>query len=325
MRSAMLIPRVVLFMVCAACAMASDHVLLARGDMAMDIALPLAATTGTRFDAASMALGATWRGHTLFGAYTHLNYPETNTAAGFAEEFDSGDRSLPPGYAHAATDGGLFLKLAVGALRRESLPYVSWRTQPLAARGTWQVDQGVDWVETRWDSPTVGLVACSIVRRVSLRSDGFRVEHRLLNRGETVINTEHYAHNFLCFDRRPLETGYEIELGYTPTAPAEVPAPLHLDGRRLSIGALPEKWTPTTATLLGLAGPAAADAEAARTVMVRHRGLGLALRIVADHTPARTVIYAAPQVFCPESFVDLVAPPGGEAAWHTDYTVIEEH
>ena len=312
------------FLVVLACAAgAADTATLTHGDMVIEIPLPSGTETGTRFDAGSMALRATWRGHALFGSYTHLNYPETNTAAGFAEEYDSGDRSLPPGFASAG-EGGAFLKLAVGALRRGPQPYVNWKTQPVAERGTWQAERGPDWAELRWDSPVVGPNACRLVRRLSLRKDGFSVERRLINRGQSAIASEHYAHHFLAFDGRPLATGYEVELGYAPTPPTTIPAPLRFAGRLVTIGPLPAKWTPTDAAALVLPGPAAAEADAARTVIVRHRGLGLALRLVADRTPTRTIIYAAPQVICPESFVDLVAPPGGEVAWRTDYTVSEE-
>jgi hypothetical protein len=317
------IRRFLLLLTCATGVTAAETAILTHGDMAITIPLPSGTETGTRFDAGSMALRATWRGRALFGSYTHLNYPETNTAAGFAEEYDSGDRNLPPGFASAG-EGEAFLKLAVGALRRGSQPYVSWKTQPVAERGTWHAERGPDWAELRWDSPVVGPTACSLVRRLTLRADGFSVERRLINRGQAAITTEHYAHHFLTFEGRPLATGYEVELGYTPPAPAEVPAPLRISGRLITIGELPAKWTPTTAAALVLPGPSAAEADTARTVTVRHRGLGLALRMVADHPPVRTVIYAAPQVICPESFVDLVAPPGGEVAWRTDYTVSEE-
>lgn len=316
--------RVIMPAILAAIAGAAEPVVVAKGDMTLELAVPSGAETGTRFDASSMALRATWRGHALFGSYTHPNYPETNTAAGFAEEYDTGERSQPPGLP-AAGEGDGFLKLGVGELRRCGQPYANWRTQPLAARGAWTLGHGPDWSETRWDSPTVGTTACSLIRRVTVREDGFRVDRRLINRGSAPIRTEHYAHQFLSFDAGPLDGGYEIDLGYAPRQPAAVPPPLRLDGRLIGIGPMPAKWTPTDAACLVLDGPSSAEAGSARTVTVRHRGRGIALRITADRTPVRTAIYAAPQVICPESFVDLAVPPGGEAAWSTDYTVAEEH
>jgi hypothetical protein len=290
-------------------------VTIARGELAMDCALPDPAAVGTRFDGSSLAPRARWRGRTLFAGYTHLNYPETNTAAGFAEEFDTGERSLPPGWAQARP-GEAFLKLGVGALRKEGDGYLHWRTQPLAARGAWQVEHGPDWYQTSWRSPAVEGRACTLVRRVELRDDGFTVSHRLANTGSVALASEHYAHHFLCFAGRPVEPGYEIELGWEPPAPAVVPAPLHLAGRLVTIGALPAKWSPTDGAGIALAGGGS-------ELAVRHRGAGVELRLRCRPAPARLVIYAAPQALCPEPFTPLGAEPGAEVSWSCTYTCRE--
>lgn len=276
---------------------------------------------GSRFDPSSMVGQATWRGHTFLGGYTHPNFPETNTAVGLAEEFDGGAQALPPGLAGAAA-GGTFLKLAVGAMAVDGVPYVSWRTRPVADRGTWRVERGADWLECTWDSPAVAGFACRLVRRLSLHADGLRIDRRLENRGERPMATEQYGHHFLSFDGRQLEAGYEIGFGWSPAAPATAPAPLRLSGPLLEIGSMPAEWKPTSAASLALVPPEGEDG--ARTITVRHRGLGLALRMVSDRTPTRIVVYAAPGVLCPEPFVALTAAPGASVAWSTDYTFLEE-
>lgn len=289
-------------------------VTLARGEIALVCALPDPAAVGTRFDPASQAPSARWRGRELFAAYTHLNYPESNTAAGFAEEYDTGERSLPPGWAEAG-QGGPFLKLAVGALRREGSGYLHWRTQPLAERGAWRVASGPDWYETAWTSPAVGGLACVLVRRIELRDDGFIVRRRLANTGSRPLASEHYAHHFLRFAGRMLEPGYEIELGEAPAPPAAVPAPLHLAGRLITIGAFPAKWSPTDGAGLALPGCAA--------LAVRHRGAGIELALRCEPAPSALVVYASPGALCPEPFTALAVAPGGEAAWSCTYTCRE--
>ena len=99
--------RPLLLLLATLCHLTAANVVLVHGDTELTVALPDPTGLGTRYDPTSMAPSARWRGHSLFAFFTHPNYPETNTTAGFAEEYDTGESSLPPGWKQSARASAL--------------------------------------------------------------------------------------------------------------------------------------------------------------------------------------------------------------------------
>lgn len=286
---------------------------LAAGRLVLTVALPDAERgfyRGTRYDWSGMILQAELNGHGFLARYRTPQDPtDPSHGAGTAEEFG---QESPPGYEEAAV-GGIFFKPGVGLLRRASAgPYRFGQRFEQVEGGSWQVEEipgGLHFVHRLESATGWGYV---YEKKLTLRADGtgFAIGRRLQNTGNRRIDTSHYSHHFLRFEKRRIDEHYELTLPAALT-PSE-PRPVTIAGLALRpAGAAVEK-----PFLVRFTHPAV---PADRAVALRHRETEAELSFQVDVPLSDFRVYLAPELFCPEPFVPIVLAPGAACEWTTTY------
>lgn len=299
---------------------AEQPVVLAAGGLQLTCPGPEAAVTayrGTRFVPSSLGAEIRWHGRTLNADFTHRNFPETNTAGGFAEEFDDGSLSVPADF--QAVADSTFCKIGIGLLVADGKPYVSWRTYPIRQAGAWSGMRTADGYAYEWRTPPDAGIALIYRRTLTLSADGdaLTVAHQLENHGSRALATSHYAHNFLGVDKQPLDEGDSLVIGGGGQADP-CPAPLRFAGGILGIERDPV-WPAAGGVRCDILPPPQADDNWGRTIWFRARRVGLDLAITSDRRPDRVRIYATSQALCPEQHLRLSVEPGSQARWISTY------
>lgn len=272
---------------------------------------------GTRFVPASLGAEIHWHGRTVNADFTHPNFPETNTAGGFAEEFDDGGLSIPADFQPVA--GSTFCKIGIGLLVADGKPYVGWRTYPISQLGAWSGMRTADGYAYEWRTPPTAAIALVYRRTLSFSASGgtLIVAHQLENHGSKVLATSHYAHNFLGMDKQPLDEGCSLFISGGGLADS-CPAPLRFDGSILAIMHTP-LWPAIGGVGCDIRPPPRADDDWGRTIRFRARPVGLELAITCDRRPDRVRIYATSHALCPEQHLLLSVKPGGQTRWASTY------
>ena len=264
---------------------------------------------GVRFDASGIVAQATVGGHTFFGALRTPHHPQCpDSVAGPVEEFGMND---PLGY-DEARPGESFIKIGVGLLRKVSdQAYFFNGAYPLVRAPAWRVTRTLDSLRFRQDLADERGWGYTYVKRVRLPAGRpeLRIDHELRNTGARAIATDHYSHNMIRFDDRPIGRGYRIEF---PFVPQGIPKPgqASIEGRAVVF----RPATLAGAMFMPMAGWAGAEDNAAT---IRHDELGLALRVATPVAPCRYNFYAEAPVICPEPFIPIRLQPGESTAWTT--------
>lgn len=272
---------------------------------------------GVRFDWSGMINQIRYNGHTFLACadYAHL----ADGGCGTAEEFGIGAAGtpVPPGY-ETARPGEPFLKIGVGMLQKESdEPYSFRHPYPLIEPGTWSVRSGPDWVEFVHELPEVAGWAYRYTKRISLvpGTAGMRIERHLENRGLHPIETTHYGHHFLLFDKQPVGPGYRVIL------PDGI---RHDTGDFKSFSRLYNGVVEWTAPMRGddvLFTTFEVDGKPrpGYRLTVHNEATGTAVDISGTPGICRLHLFARSVMLCPEPFVVLSIAPGETFSWQTHY------
>jgi hypothetical protein len=298
-------------------AAAPPTIQLARGALALEVALPDAETgfyRGPRFDWGSHIVRATYAGVEFFSPWkTGIAAGEADAGAGPAEEFDMKE---PPGFADAGP-GGEFLKIGVGILRREDeRPYFFNRRYALVRSAPWRITRKTDSITLRQEVHLNEDRAYALEREIALlpSGDGFTLRRTLTNLGRRPLLTEHYAHNFL----RPGGTGLRPETGLAFSFPVRLAAgranAWQVDGSQLSLVRL---IAPGDAVFASLAEIPDKMPSPWLTITAQ----GLRFRWTGSRPPEAIAVYGRAEVVCPEFFVRLVVEPGESVTWSDTWSL----
>ncbi len=236
-----------------------------------------------------------------------------DSVCGPAEEFDL--NTSPPGYDEVA-DGGLFLKIGVGVLRRPAdvEKYEFFKAYDIVDSGVWTTEAlGGTGVVYRH---TVALpdkrYGVEYEHRITLdaKQPVARVTRTLRNTGGKTIVTRHYNHQFLAINAQPVGAAYSLELGFAPTPEQSLGDAIRISGRNIQFtrdvtGTL---WSPMSGFT---------DAPTDHRFTLRH-GNGAAVHYATDRPVADFCLYVTPRIICPEFFIDLCVAPGTAATWSSE-------
>jgi len=270
---------------------------------------------GQRFDWSGMIPRVDLAAHSFFNyELTDQNPIGPNHAMGPAEEFG---HSSPPGYQEAAI-GDSFLKIGVGRLRRKAMnEYRFWENCEMADGGNWQTTSGKDWMEcVQTVEPAEGM-GYRYTKRIELagKEPALKIIHRLLNTGSKAIDTDHYCHNLISIDGKPVGPAYQIKLPFEARGEGNSTWPRmgQIQGRDIGFQRQMAAGQSTLVTLKGFAP------------VVEHNRVSVecgtaTVRIQGDLPLSQFIVWAADQVVSPEPYVQIHVPPRGEQVWETRYT-----
>ena len=292
---------------------------LTRGEVSIDLYPPdpeKGFYRGLRYDHSGMVAQARWRGHTFFGELVKPHDPKVHDqGAGTVEEFGM-ELHRPLGY-DAARPGEPFLKIGVGLLEKRDDPkgYGFAKFYKALHWPKWDVTHGPDWAEFR-QSATLpnGVLGYELTKRVELTADGFRIVRRLKNIGREKWTTDHYGHNYVSIDDKPVGPAYAVKVGFDGRIAEQKGAlPANISGREVRVArplAKEAVWT----RLEGFS-----DATSDNVMRVEHDEARVGVEITTDRPIRRWVLFALRSAICPEAFVEMDVAPGEAAEWATAY------
>lgn len=275
----------------------------------MDPAAPDRYNRGVRFASVAAVLRASLDGRPFL--YAPTAHDPVADHGGLASEFDlcipGGPREhLPPGWLEAPQGGG-FLKIGVGILRKQGRDYHLFHQPPLlvAAATT------VDWQPARagfvQELPPTDGWAYRLEAEVELRDPEIRIAWRLANTGARAFATRTYAHNFIRFGAHDVGPGYELSFPYPIAVSGALPEQTVLE-RAVRFDARIPTW-------VNLEIPWPDGYAGANDCTVAHREAGLALTCSTSLPGERTAVHARADYLSPEQFIRLDLAPGAEARW----------
>jgi hypothetical protein len=274
---------------------------------------------GTRFDHAGIIARVECGGHVYYGEWKDAprNPEEHDAVVGPAEEFGM---HQPIDFADARP-GDPFLKIGVGLLEKDrggDDAYGFWKKYAFAKRGTWTVRMGMDIIQFQQELSTPTGRAYRYTKKISLQPDppSFIIHHKLQNTGTKPLTTDHYNHNFTIIDNTPIGPDYRLVYPFDLTAktPDKLEGLAQVKGKEITFASEIPKGKALFTELEGFRG---GTEEHALTIENRKTGGGL--RIQGDRPPIQCVLYAQRLCVCPEFFITVDVPPGGEMEWRTKY------
>lgn len=274
----------------------------------MDPNAPDRYTRGVRFSPVANVLRATLDGNEfLFNPVAHDPLTES---CGLANEFDLATPESPPGFQEAAIGGG-FVKVGVGILRKSDAKYSFWARQELIRPAATTVTWGQDRADFEQACEGINGYAYRLTARVKVTGDKVLITFRLKNTGTKPFVTQHYNHNYFCFDGKPVGPGYTLEFPYDFKATGLQPEQSQC--KRI----LFFRKTIPLAVNIDVKPPA--DYPGANMIMARHTGNGMSVRVETSVPSLRTAVHASQNYLCPEQFVVLKLKPGETREWTRSY------
>jgi hypothetical protein len=273
---------------------------------------------GLRYDHAGMVAQARFAGHTFFGELIKPHDPLVHDhGAGTVEEF--GMTLTPPlGFAEAKA-GEAFLKIGVGLLQKDKdrAAYSFAGAYKVVELPAWKVEPERAVVTFTQSAGLPNGLAYRYTKRVELTDDGFRIVRKLENTGKAKWSTDHYGHNYISIDDRPIDSQYKLELPFALTlAEQNGTKAAVVTGKQIGANrALGEKealWAHAT-------GHGESAKDNVMVMRVDHAGAKAGVEITTDFPVRRLVLYATQRAFCPEAFVEFTLEPGQSQTWMTTY------
>ncbi len=274
---------------------------------------------GSRFDWSGLVSRVEFGKHVLFQEWKSPHDPAgPDDVGGTAEEF--GMLLAPLGYADAKK-GGRFLKIGIGQLERpDDKEYQFNRPYKIVDAAPWTVEARDNRIVFRQAAELAGGFSYEYVKRVRLADDKpeFVIERELKNTGKKAIHTDHYGHNFLSFDGKPVGPDYRLTFTADPKPRAkrhDLAAGAKLSGKELNFDK--ELLTGTIYTELEGFG-SSADGHAVTATDLKS---GFGLTITGDAPVKEWHVWAIKTALCPEPFVEIKVEPGDTFKWSTKYVL----
>ncbi len=280
---------------------------------------------GARFDWAGVMGSLEFKGHSYFGPFFEKFDPAVadvaignpvvaginSAASGPVEEFIGRDGAAL-GYADAKP-GETFCKIGVGSLRKiDNAAYSSYTNYPIVDGGKRSVKSGANWIEFTQELACGSGYAYRYMKTVRfLKHEPVMViEHRLVNTGKRVIDTQVYDHNFLSIDHENTGPSTVVSFPFAPRATQDMGGLGEIRGKEL---VFPRnlQGSDTFYTELAGFGKQAADYE----IRVENRKSGAGVLIRGDRPLVNLGVWAVRTVVAPEPYVEITVAPADEATW----------
>ncbi len=306
---------------------------IANGELRAKIYLPASGKgfyQGTRFDWAGVVSSLEYKGHNYYGQWYTRSDPRVHDfifdgsdivtspcckIVGPVEEFKSNEKAL--GFDEAQV-GGTFIKIGVGALRKDSAEYDAFKQYEVVDPGKWTVKTHADSVEFTHEltdaASGYGYIYRKTVRLVPGKPEMI-LEHHLKNTGRRGINSTVYGHNFLMLDHQT------IGPDFTVTVPFQIQSdpPPHQDvaevrgNQFIYARALVGKDVVYT-QIAGFT-----DDPKDNEVRIENRGVGAGMVIRGNRPLSHMALWSIRTVLAVEPFIAMSIEPGAEFDWDVTY------
>ncbi|MGE9296967.1 MAG: hypothetical protein ACQKBV_11830 [Puniceicoccales bacterium] len=282
----------------------------------MDHAAENRYNNGTRF-LPFMVLRAVRDGRDYF--YSPVEHDPEYHAAGLAFEFDGTNPLGAPGYYEARYGeadwedklGDGFLKIGVGALRRDRPRYHFYWTKEIIHLAESKVEWGTDGaVFTQTCEPIDGF-AYHLQVELSLVGDTIELHYRLTNTGEKPIVTEAYVHTFFRFNDEPVGPNYSVDFPY-PIDPFKFKV-----SDLIGEDSVTFKYLLTEPTTVKLRVPE--EGIDPNVLTAKHANGQFVEARVSGQPVGRVSVHASLDYISPEQFILLLIEPGKSREWSTSY------
>ncbi len=287
---------------------------ISNGNISCEIYLPDAENgyyRGTRFDWAGVVPSLEYKGHTYFGKWFEHYEPTIHDAImGPVEAFD------PIGY-DRAQPGESFVKVGVGILERpDTTEYHFSKSYEILEHGIWDVETRND--EVRFSHQiTKGKYPYTYDKSIKLRDNKLIIEHALVNKGNSNIETRVFDHNFFVIDQQNVGPGFTIKFPFT------------IEGDETRLGGFAEVVNGTEIKfvkelgkkdhpmIVNLSGFGATQDD--YNIRVENTNTGAGVLITCDRPLSHAVFWSAIKTLSPEPYIDVNVKPGDSFSWTITY------
>ncbi len=297
------------------------HARLSNGDIDALIFLPDALHgyyRSSRFDWSGVIACAMYRNHSFWGEWFHSYDPTVNDSiTGPVEEFRSVDGGL--GYSETA-QGGLFVKIGVGVLRRDmDGPYEFGHPYPLVDGGHWSTQIKHRSISFKQQLQSPMGIAYQYVKVIQLSRHGaiLTLEHKLKNLGSMPIVTDVYDHDFFMLDGQPTGPGMEVSFPFVPHPDQPLEPAASVEGRRIVYNQRLASGQTAAAYLTGYSAGASDY-----MIRVEDRKSHFGVEQTADAPIAKLYLWSIRSTISPEAYIHLNIMPGETARWTIHYRLL---
>jgi hypothetical protein len=285
---------------------------------------------GMRFDWAGVIGSLEYKGHSYYGPFFEKFDPTVpdvmigdpvvagvnSAASGPVEEFIGKDGSAL-GYSEAKP-GETFCKIGVGSLRKpDNEAYSSYRIYPIVDGGKRTVKSGPDWIEFTQEVKCGSGYEFSYTKTIRfLKNDPvMTIEHRFVNLGKKVVETQVYDHNFLSIDHQQTGPSVVLSFSFALRSTLDMGGLGEIRGKELRF---PKDLRGSDTFYTEFAG--FSNDASDYNIRVENHQSGGAVLIAGDQPLANVGVWAVRTVVAPEPFVNINVPAGHESRWAYKYT-----
>jgi hypothetical protein len=294
------------------------HVRLSNGDVEALVFLPDAQHgyyRSSRFDWSGIVGCAAYQGHTFWGEwFSHYDPYGNDSITGPVEEFRSSDGGL--GYA-AAAPGGLFVKIGVGVLRRETdAAYDFGYRYPLVDGGHWTVKAKARSIvfTQRLQSATGVAYQYTKVLKLDRRGAVITLNHMLKNLGTKPLVTDVYDHDFFMLDGEPTGPGMQVSFPFKPHPDKPLEPEATVEGNKIIYN---QELVPKQTVDAYLTGYSASPTDYAIRVENTRKQFGV--EQTGDSPIAKFYLWSIRSTISPEAYIHLDIAPGQTGSWTIRY------
>jgi hypothetical protein len=304
---------------------------IANGQIRAKIYLPDAANgfyRGTRFDWSGVIYSLQYKGHNYYGPWFQRTDPKVYDFVYEGPDIVAGPCSATAGPVNEfavvgwneAKPGGTFLKIGVGALRRQNEPkYDNYHLYEIAVPGKWSVRKGSDLIEFIQELTDPGSGYGYLYRKTLRLVKGkpeMIMEHHLRNTGSRAFRTSVYNHNFLVLDRRPPGPGLTITLPFAIRS-LRPPDPKLAEVRADKIVYLK---TLTDRDVVATPIQGFGNTFGDHSIRIEDTRSGAGMSVKADRPLLREALWSIRSVVSVEPFIAIALDPGEVFTWTNTYT-----
>jgi len=265
----------------------------------------------TRFDWSGVIMSVKFKGHEYFGYWKDTHDPLFHEdLAGPVEGY------IKPGIGYEEAEPGAgFIRIGVGIIEKEDEPEYVWnKTYKIIDHGNWNVNNGSDWVKFSHEVVSDSGYSYVYLKTIRLTDNGFNIEHKLLNKGSRIIETDQFNHNFFMIDGETTGPAFRVSFPFDPVAEGDLEDKAAIEGKDLVFLRNLGEGETVFSKISGF-GPELSDHQV--TVLNQESGAGVSFSM--DKPLYDMVFWACRTTLCPENSVWISVKPGQEETWTAKY------
>jgi hypothetical protein len=288
---------------------------ISNGQMQAKLYLPDASTgyyRGSRFDWSGVIYDLEYNKHHYFGKWFDRYEPTLHDAImGPVDSFN------PIGYDEAKTGEG-FLRIGVGVLEKPDEPRYAFVTPyKILNSGRWKVKKGSSGIAFVHELKSEKYEYV-YKKTITLTKDKpeLMIEHTLVNKGKTILETDVYNHNFFVIDREPTGPDFIVKFPFFPKGEFKGKTDKGaIEGKDIVYKEVLSKGEFFAVSPLTGYDSTTTDYD----LRIENRKTGAGVRIVGDRPIVRFVYWSAAATLCPEPYIKIKVEPSKEFTWSIRY------